>query len=99
MGAPAKSARVALEALNIKEKLQVTDREHVENIPKNPYLQYFLWYEGYSNEELKESNRGKLIIDASCCPADIHYPSDVYLLNKTREKAEDIIDLLCNSAK
>lgn len=50
-GAPAKSAREALGALIIKEKLQVSDRELVEQIRENPYLQYFLGYEGFSDEE------------------------------------------------
>jgi len=41
-GCPAKSARMALGALLIKERLGVSDRETVEQIAENPYLQYFL---------------------------------------------------------
>ena len=41
MGAPAKSFRMALGALIIKEKLENSDRETVEKIKDNPYLQYF----------------------------------------------------------
>ena len=41
-GAPAKSFRMALGALIIKEKLGVSDRETVEQIRENPYLQYFI---------------------------------------------------------
>jgi hypothetical protein len=37
---------------------------------------------------------GKLILDATCTPADIQYPTDVRLLNEAREKMEDIIDVL-----
>jgi hypothetical protein len=51
MGAPGKSAREALGALIIKEKLQISDREVVEQISENPYLQYFLGYEGFRDEE------------------------------------------------
>lgn len=40
------------------------------------------------------SNKGSLIVDASCVPADIHYPTDLGLLNKAREKAEEMIDIL-----
>jgi len=40
------------------------------------------------------SNKGALIVDASCVPADIHYPTDLGLLNKAREKTEQIIDIL-----
>ena len=33
-------------------------------------------------EEIKENqNQGKLIIDATCAPADISYPTDLNLLN------------------
>jgi hypothetical protein len=42
MGSPAKSSRLALGALILKERLGVTDRELVEQIAENPYLQYFL---------------------------------------------------------
>ena len=37
---------------------------------------------------------GKLIIDATCTPADITYPTDLKLLNDAREKTERIIDEL-----
>ena len=38
------------------------------------------------------SNRGRLIVDATCAPADIAYPTDISLLNDGREKTEKIID-------
>ncbi len=50
MGAPAKSFRMALGALIIKEKLGISDRETVEQIKENPYLQYFIGMSSYSNE-------------------------------------------------
>lgn len=40
-------------------------------------------------------NKGKLIVDATCAPADIAYPTDIGLLNDAREKTERIIDDLC----
>jgi transposase, IS5 family len=49
-GAPAKSFRMALGALIIKERLGTSDAETVEQIRENPYLQYFLGLSGYSNE-------------------------------------------------
>ena len=142
MGAPSKSFRMALGALIIKEKLGISDRETVEQIKENPYLQYFIGLGEYSleppfdasrlahfrqrikvnlinrvnqrvvqknqerssevsqensTEEKKTSegkNRGKLIIDATCAPADITYPSDLKILNAAREKTESIIDIL-----
>jgi IS5 family transposase len=42
----------------------------------------------------KSSNKGKLILDATCAPADITYPTDIKLLNDAREKSEAIIDTL-----
>jgi hypothetical protein len=50
MGPPAKSFRLTLGALIIKEKLGVSDRETVEQIRENPYLQYFIGKLSYSNE-------------------------------------------------
>jgi len=44
--------------------------------------------------EEKVTNAGKLILDATCVPADIHYPTDIWLLNEVREALEDIIDTL-----
>ena len=50
MGARAKTFRLTLGALIIKEKLGTSDWETVEQIKENPYLQYFLRLSGYSNE-------------------------------------------------
>ena len=43
-------------------------------------------------------NSGTLILDATCCPADIAYPQDIDLLNQVREKAEKTVDELCKAA-
>jgi hypothetical protein len=51
MGAPAKCFRMALGALIIKERLGTSDRETLEQIKENPYLQYFLGRSTYTNEE------------------------------------------------
>jgi transposase, IS5 family len=136
-GCPPKSARIALGSLIIKERLGTTDRETLLQIAENPYLQYFLGFSEYRDEEPfdhslmthfrkrfdKESlarineaivkkvldkdhephddsddaqdspsNNGKLIVDATCTPADIAYPTDLNLLNDAREKAEGMID-------
>ena len=141
MGAAALPFRIALGALIIKERLRITDREAVEQIKENPYLQYFLGYSEFKHDEpfdasmyvyfrkrisdeilsqINEAviaasiakkkdaasttdanddedppkNSGKLIIDATCTPADIRYPTDLSLLNEAREKTERIIDVL-----
>jgi IS5 family transposase len=48
-GAPALPARVALGALLIKERLGLTDRETVEAIQENPYLQFFIGKEEFEH--------------------------------------------------
>ena len=40
-------------------------------------------------------NKGKLQLDATVADADIKYPTDLDLLNDSREKSEDLIDTLC----
>jgi IS5 family transposase len=146
MAAPAKSFRMALGALIIKEKLGISVRETVEQSRENPYLQYFIGQSSYSNElpfdpsllvhfrqrispnlinkvneqmvekirsitkrqtrKKKDSdaknespNRGKLIIDATCVPADISYPTDLGLLNRARVHTEKLIDILYKQLK
>jgi len=44
-------------------------------------------------------NRGKLIIDATCAPADISYPTDLGLLNRARVHTEKILDILYKQIK
>ena len=41
-----------------------------------------------------DGNKGEVIYDASVCPQDIAYPTDLGLLNKSREITEEIIDEL-----
>ena len=148
-GCPAKSARMAFGALIIKERLGISDRETVEQICENPYLQCFLGLMEYQdtppfddsmmthfrkrfdkdmlkdinesivdgamdpnnknrgvetdsnkdegskdNENHQPSHKGKMIVDATCTPADIAYPTDLSLVNEAREKSEEIIDAM-----
>ena len=39
-------------------------------------------------------NQGILILDATCTPADVRFPTDVGLLNEAREKLDEMIDIL-----
>ena len=150
-GPSAKSARVALGSLIIKERLGVSDEEAVKQIQENPYLQYFLGFKEFCDEppfdpsmyvhfrkrfsleqlnQINEAivkaeqskrkddcetqrpddddnhgtgsscdNKGKMIIDATCAPADIRYPTDINLVNEAREKSEQIIDTLFEPLK
>lgn len=125
---------MALGALIIKERLGTTDRETVQQIAENPYLQFFLGFSAYKDvppfddslmthfrkrfdketlarinalivdkamsrepsDDDKDlpSNKGKLIVDATCTPADVAYPTDLNLLNEAREKTEAMIDTM-----
>ena len=46
------------------------------------------------NDDPPPPNSGKLVLDATCAPADIRYPSDLSLLNEARENTEQMIDEL-----
>jgi len=48
-GRPAINARIVIGAMIIKEKKRLPDEETIEEIKENPYLQYFLGYEEFSN--------------------------------------------------
>ena len=44
--------------------------------------------------DMKQENKGDLIIDATCAPQNIRYPQDISLLNEARENLEKMIDML-----
>ncbi len=144
VGNPAKSCRMAIGSLIIKERMKLSDIETVELIRENPYMQFFIGLNNFtdytpfdastmtyfrkrltpeilaeinqliveaskddddhhddnssgdagtpdeSKPELK--NEGTLILDATCAPADVHFPTDVALLNDSRVKLEEMID-------
>ena len=49
-----------------------------------------------SDSEPENPNRGTVLMDATACPQDIAYPTDLNLLNDARVKSEIIIDTLYN---
>lgn len=169
-GAGGINPRVAIGAIFIKHMCDLSDREAVQQIQENVYMQYFIGYSSFSYEpvfdpslfvdlrkrfgadqinEINETimglvveqgedkkedghqhnepgngesgqleqtneltkqtddeiisdsyridplaNKGDLIVDATACPQDISYPTDLNLLNDSREKSEKLIDLL-----
>jgi transposase, IS5 family len=52
----------------------------------------------HSTDEVPQ-NRGKMLMDATCVPADIRYPTDLGLLNEARQKTEKFIDILYEPLK
>ena len=148
-GRPALSPRVVIGSIIIKHLCNLDDRETVDQIAENIYMQYFLGYPSFSNEapfdasllvdfrkrlgmdqvnaineriaslkatyesqQIKEvetisevrakddepevNNKGRVIYDATACPQDIAYPTDLDLLSDAREKTEELIDKLYN---
>ena len=145
-GNEAYPADVAFGSLYIQRSLGFTDRELVEQLAENPYMQYFIGYKEYRNERpfdpsllvtfrkrlpeetmcriiekmfikadddkkdkgghsgggssetagsqkpAKPKNSGTLIIDATCAPADIAYPTDLELCDRARRWTEIILD-------
>jgi transposase, IS5 family len=47
-----------------------------------------------SESDNRNNNRGTVIMDATACPQDIAYPTDLNLLNDAREKSEYLIAVL-----
>lgn len=147
LGADGINPRVAIGALLIKHMCNLSDRETIQQIQENMYMQYFLGLTGYTAEPLfdpslfvdirkrlgmeqineinerimkinrrvdkaeqgekedesggnsGEGNNGKIIMDATACPQDIAYPTDLHLLNDAREKTENLIDFICEAKR
>ena len=49
---------------------------------------------GNDDDDSTDDNDGTLILDATCAPADIHFPTDAGILNDARELSEKLIDEL-----
>lgn len=156
-GVKSVDARVVIGALIIKHLEGKDDRGTLEMIQENPYMQFFLGLDHFTdkilfdaslfvhirkrlgnkefdemneiiirkalkinsvetdkediesdideNEEDKNAdndsnaskNKGKLQLDATVADANIKFPTDLNLLNQSREKAEALIDQLCSA--
>ena len=46
------------------------------------------------NQTIAASNKGRVLFDATACPQNIAYPTDLGLLNEAREKTQELIDTL-----
>jgi hypothetical protein len=160
-GAEGINPRVAIGAMILRHMCDLTDRETVQQIQENIFMQYFIGYSSFSyeepfdpslfvefrkrlgleqinainekilglnNSEVQEphsdtgnisrqtiiqeevvssgtsskeditansiTHEGKLIVDATACPQDITYLTDLNLLNDARKKSEELIDVL-----
>ena len=48
---------------------------------------------GNDNREGPPTHGGSMIVDATACPQDITYPTDLGILNDCREKSEELMDI------
>jgi hypothetical protein len=60
------------------DHIRIAPVEQAEGLPEDPPV----------------THKGKVIIDATACPQDIAYPTDLDLLSDARQKSEELIDLL-----
>ena len=88
MGAPAKPFRMALGALIIKEKQGTSDRETVEQIKENPFLQYFIGLSAYSNEAPFEASM--MVYFRERINMDFVKKINSYMVKDFLEKTEEI---------
>ena len=49
-----------------------------------------------NNDDHGPENKGRVIFDATACPQDIAYPTDLNLLSEAREMTEKVIDMIHN---
>lgn len=85
----------ALAAIN-EAIIQAAKEDEDDEPPSSPSA--VAGTEGFSSSD-ETDNQGTLILDATCIPADIHYPTDVRLLHKSREQSEQLIDAMYPQTK
>jgi hypothetical protein len=51
-----------------------------------------------NSKPAEPKNKGRIIFDATACPQDIAYPTDLDLLSNARKESEDLIDVLYSPA-
>jgi hypothetical protein len=78
---------VALGSLIIKEKLGTSDRETVEQIKENPYLQYFIGQTHYSNDVPFEASL--LVRFRERIDVDLVNQINQRMVKKIQEEAEE----------
>ena len=86
-GNVAKPVRMALGALIIQTKFQYSDRELVEQITENPYLQYFIGLSGYQEEPPFDSST--LVLFRKRINAQMIAEANEYMLSSRNKKDDD----------
>ena len=86
-GNVAKPLRTALGALIIQTKFQYSDRELVEQITENPYLQYFIGLPGYQEEPPFDAST--LVLFRKRINAQMIAEANEYILSNQNKKDDD----------
>lgn len=86
-GNVAKPLRTALGALIIQTKFQYSDRELVEQITENPYLQYFIGLPGY--QETPPFDASTLVLFRKRINARMIAEANEYMLDSLNKKQDD----------
>ena len=86
-GNVAKPVRMALGALIIQTKFQYSDRELVEQITENPYLQYFIGLPGYQEDPPFDSST--LVLFRKRINAQMIAEANEYMLSSRSQKDDD----------
>ena len=79
IGNVAKPLRIALGSLIVQTKFQYSDRELVEQLTENPYLQYFIGLSGYQEEALFDAST--LVFFRKRISAEMLMEANEYLLS------------------
>ena len=85
-GNVAKPLRTALGSLIIQKKLCFSDRELVEQITENPYLQYFIGLPGYQEEPPFDAST--LVLFRKHLSPEIIMEANDYILNQDDDKKD-----------
>ena len=85
-GNVAKPLRTALGSLIIQKKLCFSDRELVEQITENPYLQYFIGLPGYQEEPPFDAST--LVLFRKRLSPEIIMEANDYILNQDDDKKD-----------
>ena len=86
-GNPALPFRVAFGALLVQARLHLTDEETVEQIRENPYIQYFLGFEGYRSEK-KPFDPSMMVYFRKRLDAETLKALDLRIFERRREAEE-----------
>lgn len=92
-GNVAKPLRMALGALIIQTKFQFADRELVEQITENPYLQYFIGLPGYQEEAPFDAST--LVLFRKRITAEMLMEANEYLLAHKDDGRNDKTPSIC----